>query len=500
MDDLKFWALRTEQAQEIVVAEKMPIGHPLAASILNQDYSARPICAHCNLFIKPPRKALQCSGCRAIIYCGKECAKKRWKLNHSKHCAPNKRQMARIPMFRSIAESFPWGRIEKDGSLNLEIALGRFNVLGSACGFWSTPGGTSLHQFDGDLDMERLGGKVEPWFQESTIDFFNGKGLLESQIPGDEDGWKLPRDLIPYRNFSDRPYQRPPVIVTVFKGGVVDWDSWYKWRKLSKASPAALIMHFPLSVYQMLVHCLEVTSPTAGTESARKRLVVNLLGVEKELNFIPLFSELALLLPYHDIVLVMFGPAITQVLDKAHGNMSSLAAKTFTLRPVFEYCSPEECGHSSISIFLSDIPYWNKQDVPGFRTVDAIVVCNAGILCYSQWNDVILTSVKEGVPFAVTEYQEMNTECQREHVAQCYKDPLALTCELMPIEVNPFHRPGRNGNPSCFKTPNHSNGFTLVINSNKLFLEWTRKMGYSQETTDNLEAEMHSSMEKLEIK
>ncbi|EEB91972.1 hypothetical protein MPER_09585 [Moniliophthora perniciosa FA553] len=170
---------------------------------------------------------------------------------------------------------------------------------------------------------------------------------------------------------------------------------------------------------------------------------------------------------------------VTEVLDKARGNMSSLAAKAPS-HPVFEYRSPEECGDSSISIFLSDIPYWNKQDVQSISTVDAIVACNAGILCYSQWNDVILTSVEEGVPFAITEYRERHAECQREHFAQLYKNP-SISSELNPIEVNPFHRPGRNGNPSWAKTPNHPNGFTVVVNSNKL---WA-KMGYDQTPTSD---------------
>lgn len=105
----------------------------------------------------------------------------------------------------------------------------------------------------------------------------------------DEQGWKLKPELIPYRDMANLAAERKPSLVTDFKGGVKDWDSWYKWRRLPKESPAALLMSFPLSVYHLLVNTLQVASPTSARPNERRSLTVYLLGAEVELNFIPLY-------------------------------------------------------------------------------------------------------------------------------------------------------------------------------------------------------------------
>jgi hypothetical protein len=69
---------------------------------------------------------------------------------------------------------------------------------------------------------------------------------------------------------------------------VKDWKSWYEWRRLPLESPAALLMHFPLTVYWLLVDTLKVTSPQAGSTEERKSLVVHYIGAETELNFLPM--------------------------------------------------------------------------------------------------------------------------------------------------------------------------------------------------------------------
>uniref|UniRef100_A0A0W0G7H6 Mitochondrial splicing suppressor 51-like C-terminal domain-containing protein n=1 Tax=Moniliophthora roreri TaxID=221103 RepID=A0A0W0G7H6_MONRR len=123
----------------------------------------------------------------------------------------------------------------------------------------------------------------------------------------------------------------------------------------------------------MLVHCLEVTSPSHGTPSAPRSFLVRFLGAEKELNFIPLSSELALLLPYHDIItFAMLGPAVT----KAKLASSPLATKTYPSHPVLEYRTPAERGPGTISVYF--LPYWKANDVPTHKRLDALVACDTG--------------------------------------------------------------------------------------------------------------------------
>lgn len=71
---------------------------------------------------------------------------------------------------------------------------------------------------------------------------------------------------------------------------VKDWDSWYRWRRLPKESPAALLMTFPVSVYWMLAEVLKIADPKKGTvEGEFIPLVVHYIGAEAELNFLPLY-------------------------------------------------------------------------------------------------------------------------------------------------------------------------------------------------------------------
>lgn len=179
--------------------------------------------------------------------------------------------MERLPQTQAIIKSFPWGRLESDDSFNFDIARGRFEVLGtSGYGYWS-------HQ----------GGLVARSATVTGFGCLSGEDLLRNNHLSDGEGWKLPPNLIPHRNFSS-PATRPK-LVTEFEPGIVDWDSWYRWRKLTKESPAALLMNYPMSVYQIIVNCLELTSTKAGKPDQRIALRLHLLGTKFELNYLPLY-------------------------------------------------------------------------------------------------------------------------------------------------------------------------------------------------------------------
>lgn len=180
------------------------------------------------------------------------------------------RHMEKLPRTQAITRSFPWGRLESDGSFNFDIARGHFEVLGaSGNGYWS---------HHGDLVVRSA---ATPGF-----DHLDGEDLLGNNHLSDKEGWKLPSKLIPHRAFLS-PATRPKM-VTEFKQGIRDWDSWYLWRKLEKESPAALLMNYPMSVYQIVVECLELTSANAGKPGQRVALHLHLLGIKSELNYLPL--------------------------------------------------------------------------------------------------------------------------------------------------------------------------------------------------------------------
>ncbi|KAF9058329.1 hypothetical protein BDP27DRAFT_1303897 [Rhodocollybia butyracea] len=357
--------------------------------------------------------------------------------------------MQRLPATQAIVKSFPWGRLEIDGTFSVDLARGRFDVLGgSGYGYWSHKGGPAPHSV-GSIDIDKIAATT-PYAQLmrkmiKSFDHLDGKDLLKTEQLSDEQGWKLPLEYIPYRDFTHKDDRRP-VLATEFDGGIVDWDSWYRWRKIPKDSPAALLMDFPMSVYQMLVHCLKVTSPGAGSAAERVKLNIHLLGVEVELNFVPLFSELALLLPYHDIQATFLGPGTQRLLDEAKKHPSSIAIKCFSSppSPIFTYSAPPECGSSTISIYLSTTTIWNPYTL---QIPDALVACNAGLGSYQEWTYVMRGAIVMHIPFASTEYTEQSAEYQRSIIPDILegtgvKVPKDLTADH-PIKLNPFHRPGQ---------------------------------------------------------
>jgi hypothetical protein len=123
---------------------------------------------------------------------------------------------------------------------------------------------------------------------EGAKGFEHGYMLLSNQVLADETGWKLEKRLIPRLVFE---LGTEPELAS--KADIVDWDSWYKWRNLPKESPAALLLHYPLTVYQLLVNVLHVTGPTRNSSESRQALNVHYIGAEVELNMLPLYVRIS---------------------------------------------------------------------------------------------------------------------------------------------------------------------------------------------------------------
>jgi hypothetical protein len=150
----------------------------------------------------------------------------------------------------------------------------------------------------------------------------------------EDEGWRLPKELIPSLALhdSDTCPAFPPTFET-------NWTSYYQWRGLPMASPAAILLHWPLAVYA----CLKELGLLQSATDLRKKLTVFYVGARVHIaipchlfffTYQPLFrmkfalyrcrynfetssrrtlmppfsfGELALLIPNTDLDLVMFG-------------------------------------------------------------------------------------------------------------------------------------------------------------------------------------------------
>ncbi|KAG1801405.1 uncharacterized protein HD556DRAFT_1438436 [Suillus plorans] len=459
----------TYKGAEQLRSEQRPGGDPSKL-----DFGIVPTCYNCDIPIMG-RKPLICSGCRSAVFCSKNCHTANWKAGrfgaqgHKFFCAKNKVHMEKVPQVQALLKQFPWGRIETDGTFAEPIVRAYHNVLGAeGFGYWSIPGGSNPHL----QQPSNTSGPSGALRVDDTKGFEHGYMLLSNKLLTDETGWKLEKRLIPRLVFELGT--EPELASNV---DIVDWDSWYKWRNIPKESPAALLLHYPLTVYQLLVNVLQVAGPKRSSSESRQALNVHYIGAEVELNMLPLFSELALLLPHTDIKMTFFGIAVHSIVSKAKKN--SIAMKAKQNEPVYTYTSPASCGASTLSLFLhGDHENWDPR-LPlllGSKP-DAIVGLNAGLTSYPAWQFVILCCHTDNTPFAVSEYAEQSAELQRDAIPQIIAHALPrlhsagmIGPEIYnltrpreyPIAFNPFQRPGQR-NLGSVRLPNVPNGFTMRV-------------------------------------
>ncbi|TDL26530.1 hypothetical protein BD410DRAFT_524864 [Rickenella mellea] len=419
-----------------------------------------PVCYHCS---QTADKLLQCSGCRGIRYCSPACAKEAWKPHavpgvpgfqpgHKTECAEMKECMKEGPEFKAILEQFPWGRCKCRGKFHLDLALALRDLYGKGpkYGWWVAE--------TTDVEASSILYTAADW----------GKMLLSTKHFDEAAGWKLPADEIPWLNFQNR---KMPSFPTTFHH---NWTSYYEWRGLPLESPAALLLHWPLSIYRLL-YLLKLV-PDGPVMSERQKLLIYYVGAEKELDSLPVFGELALLLPNTDIEIVMFGPSLYDIVKKAKSR--SLASREF----VYEYRAPDECGSGSVRIRLhKKSALWDPvEDFSRVPMPDVIIGLDSGISSYPSWHNIVGVSRALSIPFGVTEFGRPSLDLDKTKIPMIlfmlsqddkFKavvgvdkvDAMLKTLAVKPSnEINPFMCPAPPLARHC-NIPANMNGLTSTI-------------------------------------
>jgi hypothetical protein len=73
------------------------------------------------------------------------------------------------------------------------------------------------------------------------------------------------------------------------------WEEYYKVRDIPLESPVALLLTFHLTIYYALLKYGAV--PITVARMLSRPIRIHVVGIEKELNFLDMFKELAFLLP-----------------------------------------------------------------------------------------------------------------------------------------------------------------------------------------------------------
>jgi hypothetical protein len=163
-------------------------------------------------------------------------------------------------------------------------------------------------------------------------------------------------------------------------GGLQCWRDYLTFRNIAKTSVSPLLLTNMLTVYQMIFHELKLHR---GKKKDELRVMV--LGSEREVNQIPLFEELAYLIPGIDLTLVFVSPATKAICDEALTRPRSLIRKN--KYDILDFHAPPESGSGRIRIKLdsSQEYFFIKPDfVP-----DAAVGLNARLVSYPQWSNTM---------------------------------------------------------------------------------------------------------------
>ncbi|GAB1606198.1 zinc finger MYND domain-containing protein 15-like isoform X1, partial [Argonauta hians] len=205
---------------------------------------------------------------------------------------------------------------------------------------------------------------------------------------------------------------------------IANWFSYYRWRSFSLDSPIAVLMTYPMSLYFVITSCLRLHYPRFGVELPKK-LLIHVVGAEREADMFPYFQELTCLLPSHQLELHLFGKRVSR---RFNGYSKEIGNMSFQLHRGLWHNYSGETPHFLI----------------GF---------NAGLGAYQSWTNTLKKLKKENIAAYFTEY------CQHSHdwSAMCLK---RLKCGIRlttPI-INPFRSPVRMfSDDNCL--PSYSNAF-----------------------------------------
>ena len=397
-------------------------------------------CFACRAVVSSHRNC--CARCKAIMYCSKKCQQRDWKHGpgggqkpHKHWCPLLQKHMAKLQQTQSLTAYFPWLRLTESGIFPRDQVLSALGLLGEDMGYWSKPSSRASHAAQ-HLNQKRY-----------------GVMLNRPTYPSDEQGWRLPAGDIPRLYALSEQSCPAPLGARV----LTSWPEYYQWRGLSPSSLAALLLEFPLTLYFAITQL-----PRLMCESS---ITVHLVGAEKELEFLPLFAELAFLLPHTHISIVLFGEELARC--RSDAPKGSLARAS----PLFAYATPPcfdaSADHCVTITWEPEHATWQDALRSGaIEPPDLLFAPNAGVAAYPAWKDAIFVAAFAGVTIATSEYCEWSVEMEVDTykmiLQQAQQKGCAVTSTSPKRFLNPFRNPGQRPFPMNL-APNHSNGFCTIL-------------------------------------
>lgn len=229
-----------------------------------------------------------------------------------------------------------------------------------------------------------------------------------------------------------------------------NWRDYYNLRGIPLTSPVALLCTFPLTIFYALQKWGEV--PITVAKMLGRRLRIHAVGIEKEMNFLDLFTELAYLLP-RDLEIEL-----------------SFIVRQDMLPPKCRTQTHQSQGYdmkvdlaSNLTLLVKSGTYGDELN-PLFGDVgtgppDMLIGLNAGLFAYKSWSSVV--SFCHDNPSVVAVFTDYNAHSG----VNCAGLGGGKARES--LTINPFRQPLAMP-VFCFNLPQFSNGFFYVFNQQQL--------------------------------
>ncbi|XP_076947275.1 uncharacterized protein LOC143619157 [Bidens hawaiensis] len=219
--------------------------------------------------------------------------------------------------------------------------------------------------------------------------------------------------------------------LSILKKQLCSRSEYYEWRGVPLDSPVALLLHWPVTIYQ----AIQLAFGKQLTAETTDELCIHYLGPERELYQAAVFGELHALLPGVQVYIDFVGPAVPHDRD---GETLSLCS--------YAHCMEANCScktrkstddSSKITLrFHSGYYHDRYQELTKEFLPDLIIAPNAGIAAYKSWLPTIELIREIEVPTIFSDYCEEACRLADNCITSVTGTPLTV-----PVQLNPFRQP-----------------------------------------------------------
>jgi len=261
---------------------------------------------HCMMCNK--KGVIICYGCYSVYYCSNKCMNDHYELIHVGSCDIYKIFAKEQRSNAAVVEEFDCGGVALHGFCErlkeLKLRKGIWRRIGCLD---KTPFGafavkyTNMDSYWGFSRSDRnhapsftMIGVIYIQLNRGTNPFSAGIVMMLSQLlQGANDVWIFTLNkLVEFAHYLCVAHT-----AETNRGEIRSWKDYYLLRKIPPQSPIAHVMSFILTLYYILIKYGKFTKDT---------ITIHQIGVEIELDLIPLYKELLCLMPGYNFKIIMF--------------------------------------------------------------------------------------------------------------------------------------------------------------------------------------------------